>query len=110
MGDILDLFQTHVLWLWSSLWLIWNKGYLQGKDSGSGTGPMLAVLCWAHSVRPPYLVQIGEVVVSFDQKWLVHPWVVNIVCCCSQQSKHNIQRREEAGELLKTNKETKTGR
>ena len=40
-------------------------------------------------------------VVRFDQKWLVHPWVVNIVGCCGQQSKHDIQRREEAGELLK---------
>lgn len=59
------------------------------------------------SVGLPYLIQVGEVVVSFDQKWLVHPWVVNVVCCCSQQPQHDVQRREEAGELLeKSNGET----
>ena len=67
------------------------------QDGASGSWPYCARL----KVEFPYLIQAGEVVVSFDQKWLVHPRVVNIVCCCGQQSQHDVQRCEEAGELLK---------
>lgn len=46
-----------------------------------------------------YLVQTGKVVFRFDQKWLVDPWMIHIVSCSSQQSKHDVRWGEEAGKL-----------